>query len=164
MQVVDMRSVVIYHSHSGVTRGVAGHLSKILGSEMIEVTPEKEYSSFMVVPKGCYRAVKGLADPIRPQTIDVSEYDILIIASPVWAGKPTPVINGAIDALIGCQGKKVYAIMTCRSAESGHQALMTFVERLKKKGLVIFKTSVLDSNASADESVIEGICSDIRNI
>ncbi len=159
-----MKSVVIYHSHSGVTRGVAGHLSKILGSDMIEVTPEKEYSGLMAVPKGCYRAMKGLSDPIRPQTIDVSEYNILIIASPVWAGKPTPVINGAIDALTGCQDKKVYAIMTCRSAESGTQAMAHFVDRLKKKGLAIAGTSVLDRETSADESVIAGICTDIRNL
>lgn len=159
-----MKSVVIYHSHSGVTRGVARHLSKNLGAGMIEVSPEKEYSSLMAVPKGCYRAMKGLADSIRPQTIDVSEYDIVIIASPVWAGKPTPVINGAIDALTGCQDKMVYAIMTCRSAESGTQAMVHYVDRLKKKGLAIAGTSVLDKKTSADESVIAGICTDIRDL
>ena len=39
-----MKSVIIFHSHSGITRGVAEKIGERLGGDMIEVTPEKEYS------------------------------------------------------------------------------------------------------------------------
>lgn len=159
----NMKSVIIFHSHSGITRGVAEKIGERLGGDMIEVTPEKEYSSLMVVPKGCYRAMKGLSDKVRPDTIDVSGYDLVIIASPVWAGKPTPVINGAIDGLTGCQGKNVHGILTCRSAQSANEALIPFMARMKEKDLVVSGTAVLDSNDSVDNSVIDKIVADIRS-
>lgn len=159
----NMKSIIIYHSHSGVTRRVAEKIGEELSGDPIEVTPEKEYSSLMVVPKGCFRAMKGLADKVRPEKIDVTGYDMVIIASPVWAGKPTPVINGAIESLIGCQGKKSYGILTCKSAQSGNEALVPFIARMKEKGLVISNTAVLDRNTSTDNAAIDTIVADIKS-
>ena len=158
-----MKSLIIYHSHSGITRGVVEKIRERLGGDIIEVTPEKEYSSLMVVPKGCFRAMKGLSDKVRPDRIDVSGYDLVIIASPVWAGKPTSVINGAIDGLTGCQGKKVHGILTCRSAKSGNEALVPFIARMKEQGLVVSGTAVLDSNDYVDGAVIDGIIGKITS-
>ncbi len=158
-----MKTAIIYHSHSGITRGVAEKIHESLASEMIEVTPKKAYSPLMLVPKGCYRAMKRIKDPVHPKTIDVSGYDNIVVASPVWAGKPTPVINGAIDALSGCQGKKAFVILTCRNAKSGIEALVPFIENLKAKGLEISKTAVLDQEGAVDSASITKVITDIRS-
>lgn len=158
-----MKTAIIYHSHSGITRGVAEKIQESLDGEMIEVTPEKAYSSLTVVPKGCYRAMRGLKDPVIPKTIDVSGYDQIVLASPVWAGKPTPVINGAIEGLTGCQGKKVFAILTCGSAKSGKEAVAPFVESLNMKGLEVFGTAVLDRDGAVDPESIADVASKIRS-
>jgi len=157
-----MKSAIIFHSYSGITRGVAEKLSQILGSEMIEIMPEQDYSRLMVYPKGCYRAMKGLCDPVRPERIDVSDFDVVMIASPVWAGKPTPAINGAIEGLIGCTEKPAAVIVTCRSAESGTEALAPLVTRLKAKGLNVQKTAVFDKYRSRDDTAIRQLAADIK--
>ena len=158
-----MKTAIIYHSHSGITRNVVEQLNKEISGEMIEVTPEKPYSSLMVVPKGCYRAGRGLSDDVQPGRIDLSEYDLVVIASPVWAGKPTPVINGAIDGLNHFEGKKTFALMTCGRADSGEKALGVFTQRLTDKGLNLVGSVVLDRNEVKSQDSISRIITDIRS-
>ncbi len=67
-----MKTCIIYHSYSGNTRSVAEHVQAACGGNLIEVK-SKEYSSRLTAYTiGCYRAMKGMCDPIEPETIDVS--------------------------------------------------------------------------------------------
>lgn len=157
-----MKTIVIFHSHTGITRRVAERLSGLLGGEKIEIAPEKKYSGHFALIKGCYRSIKRSADPVIPGDIDVTDYDVIIIGSPVWAGRPSPVINGAIKGLNGCRGKKVFAVMTCRNKNSGSNAIGFLVEQLKSKGFVVSKTVVLDKKETNDDALIERIAGDIR--
>jgi flavodoxin len=159
-----MKTAIIYHSHSGITKNVIQKIHDEISADIIEVTPIHPYSSLMVIPKGCYRALRGLHDSVLPEKIDVSAYDLLIIASPVWAGKPTPVINGGIEGLTGCQGKHAFVLLTCKSTESGEQALISMVERLKAKGISISGTVVLDQAGSIDIETIQTVIRDISSL
>lgn len=49
---------------------------------------------------------------IDPGFVDVSEYDLLVFGSPVWAFKPTPVIHSAIASLKSCEGKRAVTFYT----------------------------------------------------
>jgi hypothetical protein len=72
-----------------------------------------EYSSFTAYTTGVLRSRKGTCDEIVPGEIDVSQYDLLIIGTPVWAWKPAPAINAAVRALRGCEGKMAVTFVTC---------------------------------------------------
>lgn len=111
-----MKSCIIYHSYSGVTRGIAEKVWSSCGGDLIEVKPKDDYSALTAYSVGCFRARKGAPDPVIPKTLDVSGYDLLIIGTPVWAWKATPVINGAIAALKGCEGKQAVIFATCGSS------------------------------------------------
>lgn len=158
-----MKTAIIYHSHSGITRKVAEELHKEISGELIEVTPEKPYSSLMVYPKGCYRAAKGLSDSIKPARIDLSGFDQVVIASPVWAGKQTPVINGALDALTHGEGKRSYAIMTCGKRESGEEAMKSFTSAMSGAGLSVVGSSVLDKNMVSDSGSIAQVIAAVQS-
>ena len=158
-----MKTAIIYHSHSGITRNVAEQLNKELSGELIEVAPEKPYSSLMVYPKGCYRAAKGLSDSVKPARIDLSGFDLVVIASPVWAGKQTPVINGALDALTHGEAKRSFAIMTCGKLESGEKAMESFTSAIKGVGLSVVGSSVLDKNMVSDSGSIEKVVAAVRS-
>jgi flavorubredoxin len=60
----------------------------------------------------CKKARGEEKTEIEPAALDVSDYNILLFGSPVWAFKPTPVIHTAIDSLKGCEGKKAVAFST----------------------------------------------------
>ena len=48
----------------------------------------------------------------EPAAVDVSEYNVLVFGSPMWAFKPTLVIHTAIASLKECEGKKAVAFST----------------------------------------------------
>lgn len=157
-----MNCSIIFHSYSGKTRSVAEQIRRVCEGTMIEVAPRHPYTSLSVVPMGCFRALRGVGDPVLPEIIDVSGSDLIIIASPVWAGRPSPVINGAIHALTGFEGKRAFIIVTCGDEKSGKQALVSFRKSVEEKGIAVAGMAVLDKNHVDDEASLSDLVSDIR--
>jgi len=136
-----MKPSIIYHSYSGVTRGIAEKIQKACGGDLIEVKLKQNYSSITAYTLGCYRAMKEECDPIEPETIDVSSSDLIVIGTPVWAFKATPAINAAIAALRGCDGKKAVIFATCGS--SAKDTLPILKKDLGAKGIAVIGEFVL---------------------
>jgi DNA-binding transcriptional ArsR family regulator len=109
----DLKACVIFYSLTGVTRGIAEGIRNSSGCDLIEVKTCTEYSTFTAYTTGVLRSRKGACDAIVPDEIDVSQYDLLIIGTPVWAWKPAPAINAAVRALRGCEGKMAVVFVTC---------------------------------------------------
>ena len=107
-----MSLCIVYYSLSGITRGVAEKIQAACGGDLIEVRPKQPYTTISAYSRGAKRARSEVHDPIDPETIDVSSYDTIVLGTPVWAFKPTPVINGAIAALKGCEGKRAVIFAT----------------------------------------------------
>lgn len=110
-----MSRCVIFHSYSGITRSLAQKIKNACNADLIEVMPKKSYNPITVYMVGGYRAMREALDPIEQKRIDVTGYDLVILATPVWAGKPTPAMNSAIQALKGHEKKKVILVATCKS-------------------------------------------------
>ncbi len=130
-----MKICIVYHSYSGITKGVAEKVRDACGGDLVEVVPKESYSTFSAYTKGCMRARNLQIDPVEPPRIDVSAYDLIVVGTPIWAWKATPVINGAIAALEGCSGKKAVVFATC-GAQYG-SSLVDMKEALGKKGVKV---------------------------
>jgi flavodoxin len=155
-----MKTSIIYNSYSGNTRSVADAIHAACGGKLIEVT-SKEYSSRLTAYTiGCYRAMKGICDPIDPAIIDVSSDDLIIIGTPVWAGRATPAINAAIAALEGCQGKPAVIFATCGGKEG---ETLTFLKKaLEAKGMITAGEFVFDKEGLKDPARLNAILSSIK--
>jgi flavodoxin len=123
-----MKTCYIYHSETGNTRRIVDRCLAAAGGDRIEVHDLQHYNRISKFLVGGRRAMKGLSDPIEPPDIDVSGYDLMVIGSPVWGGRPTPAINAAIQALKGCEGKRSILVVTCGGSPGESLSLM-------KKGL-----------------------------
>jgi DNA-binding transcriptional ArsR family regulator/flavodoxin len=134
---------MIFYSYSGITRGVAEGIRNASGCDTIEVRTRKPYTSFSVYTTGVLHSRKGACDPIEPDEIDVSGYDLLIIGTPVWAWKPAPAINAAIQALRGCKGKMAVIFTTC-SNQPG-EALPLLSKALADRGVKVMAEISLDA-------------------
>jgi flavodoxin len=143
-----MRAVIIYHSDSGHTRAVAEYLARQTGADLIRVRSTFPYTPLSRAVTGVRRALSGTPDPIEHREIDVAGYDCVVVGSPVWAGHPTPVINGAIDRLRNCQGKAAVAFVTCCLVSGG--AAQTLSKRLEDRGLQV-KGSLVVHGSQADD-------------
>lgn len=159
-----MKITVIYYSLSGKTRTIAEKIRREFSGDLIEVAPKQQYSTLSAVTKGCYRSLTGTEDPITPEKIDVTDVDLIVLATPVWAGRPTPVINGAIHALFGQGGKKTFLIATCGDAKSGDQAIALLRTRASDSGLVVIGDAILDKQAVISEASITGLIGKIRSV
>ncbi len=128
-----MKTVIIYHSYSGVTRGLAERVRDVSGGDLVEVRPRQPYSRLTAYTLGIIRARGGDRDPIEPSSIDVSTYDRIVLGTPVWAGRATPVVNGAVDALLGAEGRTAVLFATC-GAQAG-ETFPTLRAALEAKGV-----------------------------
>lgn len=151
----NIRACVIFYSYSGITRGIAEGISSSTGCDLIEVRTKKPYTSFSAYTTGVLRSRKGEPDPIDPEEIDVSDYDLLIIGTPVWAWKPAPAINSAVRALKGCEGKTAAIFTTC-SNQPG-EALPILRKALEDRGVrVMYETSL-----EAEDTTDPAICNEL---
>jgi menaquinone-dependent protoporphyrinogen IX oxidase len=119
-----MRIGVIYHSETGHTRVVAEYIARQTGADLIQVGSRFPYSCISRVVVGVRRALSGTEEQTEPAVIDVSAYDCIVVGSPVWAGHPTPAINGAVARLQGAAGKEVVAFVTCGVASRGAERIL----------------------------------------
>lgn len=113
-----MKALVTYYSFSGNTEKVAriyADLLKELGAivETQRLVPRDEITSFL---GQCRAARFGKRAELKgePKT-DVSAYDLVFIASPVWAFAPTPAVNTFLDRSNGFHGKKAVVLLTSGS-------------------------------------------------
>jgi flavodoxin len=155
-----MKISIIYNSYSGNTRSIAEAVHSACGGKLIEVI-SKEYSSRITAyTLGCYRAMKGMCDPIEPATIDVSSDDLIVVGTPVWAGRATPAINAAVAALVGCKGKKAVIYATCGGKE--RETLPLLKKALEAKGVTVSGEFVFDKAGITDPVRINAMTSAIK--
>jgi multimeric flavodoxin WrbA len=139
---------------------VAEKVHAALGGELIEVI-SKEYSSRLTAYTiGCYRAMKGMCDPIEPAAIDVAADDMIVLGTPVWAGRATPAINAAVAALEGCKGKKAVIFATCGGKE--RETLPILKKALESRGVIVSGEFVFDKAGIHDSDRINSMISVIK--
>ena len=94
-----MNSVILYYSYSGHTKKIVKKLAKTQGAELIEIQTVKHHGKFLTYLLDCPRAMRHKSVPIQPITQDLSGYDLITLAAPVWAGNPAPAFNAAVALL-----------------------------------------------------------------
>ena len=146
-----IRACVIYYSYSGITRRVAESIRAASGCDLIEVRTTTPYSRFTAYTTGVLRSRKMACDPIEPEAIDVSGYDLIIIGSPVWAWNPAPAINTAIRALRGCEGKMGVAFTTCLNHPG--DALAAMSKALEERGVRVMAQVSLTAEDTKNANV-----------
>jgi len=155
-----MTITTIYYSYTGITRSVAQKIQSACGGEIIEVKAVKPYSKLTAYTTGCYRAAKGEADAIEPATIDVAGSDVIVIGTPVWMYRATPVINGAVAALTGCEGKT--AVLFATSGGAAKETLPHLAEALLARGVRIAGEFVFDKDEVQDKNKIDALIAAVR--
>jgi flavodoxin len=156
-----MKISIIYHSYSGITRGIAERIQTACGGDLIEIKPRKEYNKISAYTIGCLRARSEEAEPVDPAIIDVTASDLIVIGTPVWAWKTTPATNGGIDALKNCEGKKAIVFATCGS-QAG-ETIPIMKRALQQKGVTVIGEYVLTRNDINEEQKVLDILNAVKS-
>ncbi len=126
-----MKILCVYYSWKGHTAKVAGQLADLLHVTPVRIEPARESAMFVKAMK----ALLGMSSPIKPVKEDLSDIDVLVIASPVWAGKVPPYVNEYISRMSTCEGKRCYVLVEMGGSEPG-KAVSHLKGCLRKKGMM----------------------------
>jgi flavodoxin len=87
-----MRTVVAYYSRTGNTRFVAEEIAEQLNADLCEVVDKKSRKGKLIFLTGGFAALRKKLTEIEV-TKPVDDYELVVVGSPVWAGRITPAIR-----------------------------------------------------------------------
>lgn len=125
-----MRILCVYYSWKGHTAKVAERLSDLLHVEPVRIEPARESGMF----GKAMRALLGWSMPIKPVKEDLTDIDVLVLLSPVWAGKVPPYVNEYISRMSMCEGKRCYVLVEM-GGSGADKAIRHLEGRLGEKGM-----------------------------
>jgi flavodoxin len=117
------KTVVVYFSATGNTRKLATTAAKALKADLLEIQPAQPYSDAdLDYNDDNSRCVKEHKDPkARPAVAnqkDLSGYDTIVVAYPIWWGKEPPVVDTFMEHA-KVEGKNMAALCTAASSSIG---------------------------------------------
>ena len=119
----EMKSVIIYFTHSGNTELVAKDLAAVTGAKMIRLMPEQPYSSedvdWVNEQSRCTQEHlnQSLRPAIKPVDVNFADVDTVFIGFPIWWHEEPAVIRTFLDNYRKkLKGKVLYPF--CTSYES----------------------------------------------
>jgi len=108
-----MKSVILYYSRTGKTKFLAEKLREELGADLVEIRDLKSRGGLFGFLRGARDAHLGLKTEVVPSGFDLSNYELIILGTPVWADSPTPALNTFLDTC-NLMNKKVILFVTSR--------------------------------------------------
>jgi len=111
-----MKTLVLYYTYSGRTKAIAEELAATESADIMEIKDVKRPWKLKAYTAGIVASIKGKAWKIQPPDVDFTEYERLILLSPVWASNATPAFNAMLELLP--EGKTVELKMVSASGES----------------------------------------------
>ena len=114
-----MKTAIVFYSMHGNVRYVSEKVAKELGADIIELIPVKAYPD-----KGAMQFIWGGSavtfkkkPELEPYSFNASDYDLVIIGTPVWASNFTPPLRTFFENN-DLTGKKIAVIATSAGGDS----------------------------------------------
>ena len=121
IRVPKMTYLVVYFSRTGVTKKVAEKISADLGADLEEITEKGKRNGIIGFLKSGMQAYMERLVPIDQPTHDPSQYDVVVIGTPVWAYKMSSPVRSYIAK---SKGKfKSVAFFATLGGDDPHKAL-----------------------------------------
>jgi len=114
-----MKTAVIYYSYNGASAQVAEILKAELNADIFrtETMDSKKRKGISLIFWGGGQVVRGKKPPLKPLSVNISAYDLIILGTPVWAGSPAPAIVSFLSTN-SIAGKKI-ALFCCHAGGMG---------------------------------------------
>jgi flavodoxin len=92
-----MKTLVVYYSRTGNTKKIAKSISESLDCDIEEIVDKDKRSGIIGYIKSGYQASRGKISDIDDPKQDLSQYELLIIGTPVWAGKMSVPVKSYLN-------------------------------------------------------------------
>jgi flavodoxin len=88
-----MKSLVVYYTRTGNAKFVAETIAAKLGSDIEEIVDQKKRAGTLGWVSAGRDSTQEKETQITPTKLSPSNYDLIIIGTPIWAWRPTPAIR-----------------------------------------------------------------------
>jgi hypothetical protein len=92
-----VKALVVYYSLSGNTRTVATALAKNLDADIDELRCNRYTLGVWGYIRAAYDSWMGNLPPIEPLAHAVSQYELVVIAGPIWVWHPAPPVRSFLQ-------------------------------------------------------------------
>ena len=91
----DRKALIVYFSHTGNTRTIAGYIHDAVESDMVELQTEEPYTDDYDTLLGQAREeiAAGYCPPLVTQIDSIDSYDMVFVGYPIWVGTAAPPIR-----------------------------------------------------------------------
>lgn len=146
-----MKTLIVYYSRTNVTKNLVERVQSKLNCDIEEIIDTENRDGPLNYLKSGFEAFRGKEAVIKPTKNDPSNYDLVIIATPVWAGT---MANSVLTYLNQNKGKfpDIALISTCGGDCTG--ALNKMSENIGKKPIA---TLTRKTNEDVDSKLEEFI-------
>lgn len=107
-----MRSLVVYHSHSGNTRKAAERVAQDLGADLREVRSTRYGRSGVGYFRAAFDSWRGRLPDIEAVGASPEQYDFVVLMAPVWAGHASTPLRAYL-ARNRSKFKRAAFVLTC---------------------------------------------------
>jgi flavodoxin len=108
--------LILYHSLTGNTRACSEALQQALDADILEIKDLTDRSGGFGFFRSAIGSLLGMHTEILPEHPDLSPYNSIIIAAPIWTGKLSMAARTFIDKN-RFEGKKVVLFTTTNAFE-----------------------------------------------
>ena len=146
-----MSTLIVYFSLEGNTAYIADELARRLEADTLRRVPREAYHTggFKKYFWGGKSAVMSEAPELEPYDVDPAGYDLIILGTPVWAGRCTPPLRTFLTRH-RLTGKRV-AAFACASGNSPMRAFDQLAELVGAP--LVFTELFRDPREGKDPSV-----------
>lgn len=89
-----MKTLIAYYSRTKVTKKIIDEIESKIDCDIEEITTPVKYEGKLGYIRGGKDGMSEKIVPLNPTKFNPSEYDVVILAGPIWAGKiANPVIS-----------------------------------------------------------------------
>ena len=158
-----MNAIVVYYSRTGKTRFVAEKVASELKAEIEEVVDLKNRSGRLGFLKAGYDATRGNETKIGETQNSPSDFDLIVIGTPVWNSRPASAIRTYLTKS-DFSGKKVAVFFTNEGV--GEEKAVERTKALIPDGNIVGElvVSKVFENQKDNEVKISDWCSNLNSL
>ena len=154
------KPIIVYYSRTGKTRIVVNGLMDKLSCETAEIKSIEDRSGFFGVLTCVLDQLLERDAQIEPLKKDVTVYNPIIIATPIWLGKLSSPARTFIKQS-GLNGKEVYIVLTYNGSLTEEKENI-LKEGLTSQGINLKELYKVVTKEKTDEEIKKDICTQLE--
>ena len=153
-----MKSLVLFYSRTGNTGKIANEIATQLNSDIEEIFDKKNRKGiFGYLVAGKDSATKKFTQ-IEEVQKDLSQYDLVIIGTPVWAWGMTPAIRTYLS-----KNKFNKLAFFCTQGGSGGKGTFRKMEEMSKKPIAVLSLNEKEIKKSQYQGKVREFCDKLKH-